>query len=196
MPTLDNRGAEKVGNVEVYTGRVRLLHWLTVALIAVQVPVGIYMVRLGAATNFADPTATLYDGHKILGLVILLVVVVRLANRLLSGAPGPEPTIAAWQRAVSEITHWVLYAMLLAVAILGWLAISFYGPFELFGIKLPRLVEQNDAQATLFFAIHAVAAFALVAIVAMHVGAALMHYVVHKDNVLGRMWPALLRRRD
>lgn len=194
MPTVKSTTTDKTGAVEVYSGTARTLHWLTVALLAAQIPLGFIMVRYGAATNFAEPTAKMYDVHKLVGLAILALVVARLVYRFAAGAPGPEPTIAPWQRVVSDITHWMLYAMLLAVPMLGWLAVSYYGPFEPFGIKLPTLAAQNEANATFFFFAHMAAAVLLVLLISMHVGAALMHYFMHKDNVLGRMWPALLRR--
>lgn len=196
MPSTDTKAESKAASVEVYGVAARTLHWLTVAMIAVQVPLGIYMVNYGAATNFAAPTAQMYDSHKLIGMALLLLVAVRLVYRLTQGAPGPEPTILPWQRVVSEFTHWLLYVMLLVVPIMGWLAVSYYGPFEPFGIKLPRLGSDNAAGAEFFFFVHKITAFILVALIAMHVGAALMHYFVHKDNVLGRMWPALLRRKD
>lgn len=182
--------------VEVYSTTARTLHWLTVLLLAAQIPVGFFMVWYGAATEFAAPTAQLYDAHKLSGLLILALVLVRLANRLVSGAPAPEPTIAPWQKVVSTITHAGLYAMLLVVPVLGYLGVSYYGPFEPFGIKLPRLTGDSEANATFFFFAHASAAIVLVLLIGMHVGAALFHFFVHKDDVLGRMWPALLRRRD
>lgn len=195
MPPAETRTDQNSSAVEVYSLPARTLHWLTVALLLIQIPLGFYMVDLAAKTNFAPPTGTLYDRHKLIGMVILLLVVVRLAYRLTQGAPGPEPTIQPWQRIVSELTHWVLYAMLLIVPLLGWLAVSYYGPFEPMGIKLPRLAGDNPASAEFFFFVHKVTAWFLLALIGMHVGAALMHYVVHKDNVLGRMWPALLRRK-
>lgn len=191
MPTIES----KVGKVEVYSIAARTLHWLTVALLLVQIPLGLYMVSYGARTNFAAPTAQMYDSHKLIGMVILLLVVTRLAYRLTAGAPGPEPTIQPWQRIVSEIVHWILYAMLLIVPIIGWLAVSYYGPFEPFGIKLPRLASDNATNAEYYFFVHRIMGFLLIGLIGMHVGAALMHFIVHKDNVLGRMWPAMLQRK-
>jgi cytochrome b561 len=74
------------------------------------------------------------------------------------------------------------------VPLLGWLAISYYGPFEPFGIKLPSLAAQDDAKATKVFFAHMLAAYVLILLLGMHVGAALMHYVIKKDGVLRRMW--------
>ncbi len=104
------------------------------------------------------------------------------------GAPADEPTLQPWEKVVSHITHWAIYALLIVVPLLGWLAVSHYGPFEPFGIKLPTLAAQNDARATQVFFLHMVAAYALIVLLAMHVGAALQHYVIRKDGVLRRMW--------
>ena len=180
------RGAETEG--PTYSVAARRLHWWTVLLLATQVPLGLVMVRLGAATNFAEPTGTLYDSHKLIGLAILMLVLARLAYRLAHGAPPDEPTVEPWQKAASHATHWAIYALLIIVPMLGWLAISYYGPFAPFGIKLPTLAAQDDAKATQVFHWHRLAAYALILMVGMHVGAALFHYVIRRDGVLRRMW--------
>jgi cytochrome b561 len=180
------RGAE--AEDPTYSLAARRLHWWTVLLLATQVPLGLFMVRLGAATNFAEPTGKLYDSHKLIGLTILMLVLVRLAYRLAHGAPADEPTVEHWQKAASHITHWAIYALLVVVPMLGWLAISYYGPFAPFGIKLPVLAAQDDAKATLVFHWHRLAAYALVLVIGMHVGAALFHYLIRRDGVLRRMW--------
>ena len=89
---------------------------------------------------------------------------------------------------MSHVTHWAIYALLFVVPLLGWLAISYYGPFAPFGIKLPALAAQDDAKATQVFFYHMLAAYALILLLGMHVGAALIHYVIKKDGVLARMW--------
>ncbi|MEZ5842638.1 MAG: cytochrome b [Hyphomicrobiaceae bacterium] len=177
----------------IYSPPARAMHWLTVLLLMIQIPLGIVMVRYAYATEFKAPSGQMYDAHKLLGLVILAVVAVRLAYRLMNGAPPDEPTLEPWQKLVSHLTHWAIYALLLAVPVLGWLAISYYGPFAPFGIKLPALVAENQDRATIVFKIHMAAALALTALIAMHVGAALFHHVVRKDGVLARMLPGLKR---
>ena len=179
---------------ETYSSAARHFHWWTVLLIAIQLPLGLFMVNYGARTNFASPTAQMYDGHKLIGMTILLVVIARFAYRMLHGAPGDEPTLEPWQRIVSHITHWTIYALIFIVPLLGWLAVSAYGPFKPFGIPLPALLAQNDALATRLFGLHGNAAMLLVVLLGMHVGAALFHYVIRKDGVLNRMWPGLPRR--
>ena len=183
-------GVEQV----TYSTTARRLHWWTVALLAVQVPLGVLMTNYAERTNFAAPSGQLYDGHKLIGLAILVLVVGRLWYRFTAGAPADEPTLEPWQKLVSHLTHWAIYGMLLLVPLLGRLAISAYGPFAPFGIRLPALLSQNDALATTLFGLHKLAAVLLILLVGMHVGAALFHYVIRKDGVLNRMWTSLPRR--
>ena len=186
MEDPDVRGAQTQGLT--YSTAARRFHWLTVLLIAAQVPIGLFMVRYGAATDFAAPTAQLYDSHKLIGMTFLLLVLARLIYRFVHGAPADEPTLEPWEKVVSHLTHWAIYALLIVVPALGWLAVSYYGPFEPFGIKLPALAAKDDARATQVFFLHMLAAYALILLIGMHVGAALFHYVIRRDGVLRRMF--------
>ncbi len=188
------RGAE--AEDPTYSVTARRLHWWTVVALAIQVPLGLFMVRYGAATNFAEPTGKLYDSHKLVGLAILTLLLARLAYRLAHGAPAAEPTVELWQKTASHITHWAIYALLIIVPMLGWLAISYYGPFAPFSIKLPTLAGQDDAKAREVFHWHRLAAYALVLFIGMHVGAALFHYAIRRDGVLQRMWVSAGRFRS
>ena len=177
-----------------YSATARRFHWWMVLLIALQMPLGLFMVSYGARTNFAAPTGQLYDLHKLMGMLILALAVARLAYRLLHGAPPDEPTLEPWQRVVSHITHWMIYALIVLVPLTGWLAASAYGPFAPFGMPLPRLLGESQDFATRLFGMHEVLSKLLILLAIMHVGAALFHYVVRKDGVLNRMWPGLPRR--
>ena len=194
-PSSRSRSANSTATVEIYSATARALHWLVVVLLLVQIPLGLYMVSYGAATKFAPPTGQMYDSHKLLGLAILAVMAVRLAYRLMHGAPADEPTIEPWQKVVSHLTHWALYLMLLAIPFGGWLAVSYYGPVQPFGIKLPSLAAENKAMAETMFQLHKLSAFALMGLAGMHIAAALYHHTARGDNVLARMLPGLLRKK-
>ena len=105
----------------------------------------------GRRPTLPSRPASSTTSHKLLGLTILLLAGVRLIYRLVHGAPADEPTLKPWEKAVSHVTHWAIYALLIVVPLLGWLAVSHYGPFEPFGIKLPTLAAQDDARATAGF---------------------------------------------
>ena len=182
--------------IAVYRGPARALHWITVALVALQVPVGVWMVYRGNVQNLWDGlTGALYNGHKAVGLTILAVVIARLVYRAARGAPADDPTIAPWQRVVSHVVHWLLYGLLIAVPVAGYVGISLFPALDLFGVvKLPGLVAPDKDAASTAFAVHALLALALVLLIGMHVAAALFHHFIRRDNVLARMAPRLLRR--
>lgn len=201
-PTHAPHTSGRTGTYEVYSPRARMFHWLTVALLLVQVPVGLYMSYRGNRMPFKNDkgeiehgvwdglTNALYSSHKTLGLVILGVILARLAYRLSHGAPADEPTIEMWQKAASHTTHWLLYLLLIVVPVLGYIGISYYPALEVFGgIKLPAITPESEDKAKLVFGWHAWGAFAIAGLAAMHIGAALFHHLIRKDNVLRRMLP-------
>jgi cytochrome b561 len=182
--------------VEIYKRTARVLHWVTVALVAVQLPVGLYMTYRGNTLNVWDKvTGGLYNGHKVLGVTILLVVLWRLAYRLTRGAPADEPTIEPWQRLASHLNHWGMYILLICAPVAGYIGISLFPALDIFGLfSLPGVVAPDKEAAKTAFAVHKLLVVLLVLLIAVHVAAALFHYFIRKDNVLGRMIPRLLRR--
>jgi cytochrome b561 len=183
--------------VPVYSRIARSLHWATVALLAVQFPVGFYMAYRGNSLNLWDNvTGGLYSVHKLAGLTILLIVIWRLAYRATRGAPPNEPSIEPWQRIVSRLNHWGLYALLVAAPIAGYIGVSLFPALDIFGLfSLPAVAAPDKEAAKTAFAVHGLLVMLLALLIALHVGAALYHYLIRKDNVLGRMIPRLLRRR-
>jgi len=181
--------------VRAYSRTARALHWITVALVAIQVPVGLTMAYRGNTLNVWDKlTGALYGGHKVIGVTILIVVLWRLVFRLTRGAPPDEPTLEPWMKVASRANHWGLYLLLVAAPVAGYVGISLFPALDIFGlVKLPGIVAPDKAAASAAFAVHMALAIGLVVLIAVHVAAALFHYFVRKDNVLGRMIPRLLR---
>jgi cytochrome b561 len=192
----DPKPSQSQAGQDVYSPAARHFHWWTAALLAVQVPVGVMMAYRGNTLNIWDGlTNNLYSTHKLTGLVILAVVVARLGYRLSHGSPADEPTLEPWQKVVSHMTHWAIYALLVILALLGWLGVSYFPALDAFGLKIPALfVSPDEAKSTTVLLAHRAAAFLLVALIGMHVAAALFHYVIRKDGVLNRMLPGLPRR--
>jgi cytochrome b561 len=95
---------------------------------------------------------------------------------------------------VSSAVHGALYVLLLAMPVVGYIANSAYGaPTPFFGLfTLPKLVANNEALATQLFTLHRWAGFLVILLAGMHIGAALFHYVIHRDTVLQRMLPRAL----
>ena len=176
---------------QLYSGTARLLHWLTVVLLALQFPVGFYMAYRGNALNVWDSlTNTMYSGHKLSGLVILLIVVLRLLYRTTQGAPPDEPTLEPWQRLVGHLNHWLLYALLIAAPVAGYIGVALFPALDIFGLfKLPAVVspDKEAAKTALLGSAHDAGTGAGVADRVARWGAALYHYLIRKDDVLGRM---------
>jgi cytochrome b561 len=178
-----------------YAKGARLFHWITAAFVFVMVPVGIYMTERGEATNFDAITNLLYSWHKLGGFILLWIIAARLIYRFTKGAPPDEPTLEPWQKAAAHLTHWGLYGLLLAVPLLGWLGVSLYPALGLpGGLSLPGLVAPNDKMAGTVFLLHKLGAILLALMVMAHIGAALFHHVIRKDNVLRRMMPGIKAR--
>ena len=181
--------------VEVYSGTARAMHWIMAALLLFQLAAGLVMAYDAPRPNVASwlvDTFALYDVHKLLGVVLLGLVAVRLMVRVKSGAPADEPSLEPWQRESSHMVHGWLYLLMFGVPILGWLAVSLYPALVVFGsLPLPGLAEPDRDLSKGVFLAHALAAYVMIALVAVHVGAALYHHFVRRDGVLRRMLPGL-----
>ena len=175
-----------------YSGTARFFHWLTFLTMLVLVPTGLLMVYRGKDLNIWDGlTNNLYSTHKLVGVVILAVVAARLVNRLVRGAPPPEPSLTALQRVVSSITHVSLYLLLIVLPVTGWVGVSMFGALDVFGLfKLPALTSRDTAMSEQVLWVHGTLAYIAIALIALHIGAALFHHFVQKDGVLRRMWPS------
>ena len=173
-----------------YPATSKLLHWLVAICVLTTAPVAIAMIRVSKG-----PTQdALYNFHKSLGVLILILMILRLINRLAVGAPIADPGIEPWQNTVSSIVHTSFYVLLLAMPIVGYVANSVYGastPF--FGLfDLPPIAGKNEALATQLFTLHRWAGWIVIVLALAHVSGALYHYVIRRDNVLQRMLPRAL----
>ena len=179
----------------VYSATARFFHWLIALLIAVMAVTGFAMVYRGKDLNIWDSlTNNLYSTHKALGLVILALVILRLFYRLVVGRPADEATITPFQRMASHTVHWSLYVLMIAIPIGGWLGVSLFPALDVFGLfQIPALTSPNKALSEQVLWVHGLAAYILLALIAIHVAAALYHHIIRGDGVLTRMLPSLRR---
>lgn len=175
------------GLTEQYSGLAKLLHWLVAACVLIMIPAGLVMANIGPG----DLQNVLYTIHRSLGVLVLALMIIRLLNRLIAGAPPPEPTLTAMQRAVSHVVHMALYVLLIAQALIGWVATSAFGAtISFFGLfNVPNLVGKDDALSGTLFAAHLWIGLLIAALVLMHIAAALYHGIIRRDGVLQRMMP-------
>ena len=167
----------------------QLMHWLIVLFIFGLGAIGLIMVELPKSPRYF----WVYDVHKSLGLAVLALVVLRLIWRLYAGAPPPVAGTPVWQERIASVTHWLLYALVFAVPLSGWLYDSFSGlrPLRWFGLfKVPKLAAPDPQLEELMQEAHEWLFWVLIALVAMHAGAAFYHHLLKHDATLTRMLPA------
>lgn len=179
-----------------YTALAIALHWLLALGIVAMFVLGAYMADL----PFSPTRLKLYNWHKWAGISVLLLSVLRLVWRVTHRPPALPAAIAqampTWQTRVYHATHHLLYALFFAVPLLGWAYSSAAGfPIVWLGqIALPDWVPADKALAALLKPLHALSAFALMGLAALHVAAALKHQFIDRDGLLLRMLPGHTER--
>jgi cytochrome b561 len=164
----------------------RLLHWLTALIIVSLLTVGFVMTRLDPSPQ----TIKIYTAHKSFGLLLLAIVIVRILWRGIDRRP-PELPMPAWQRWLASGVHFGLYGLLIAMPITGWLMHSASGyPLRWFfvGPRVPSLIDKDSSAKHFFEDWHEGLAWALIAVLILHVAGALKHHFLDRDRTLMRMW--------
>jgi len=173
-----------------YPSTSKLLHWLIAASVLTTAPVALTMTRIAPG-----PTRdSLYNLHKSLGVLILVLMILRWINRLAVGAPKADPAIEQWQRVLSATVHTLLYVLLVAMPIVGYTANSAFGaPTPFFGLfTLPPIIGKNEALSEQLFTIHRYVGWFVILLALTHISGALFHQFIRRDNVLKRMLPRAL----
>ena len=162
------------------------LHWLLALMILGSLGVGLYMTGL----PISPARLKLYNWHKWAGMTILILSAARLLWRLTHPPPADLP-MAAWQRSVAHATHGALYVLFFAVPLAGWAYSSAAGfPIVLYGVlPLPDWVAPNRELSEALKPLHRWLAYALAALIGLHVAGALKHQFVDRDALLLRMQP-------
>lgn len=166
-----------------YDALARLLHWLVVALVGAQFVLGWTMPDVHRDTQ----PVGLIAAHLIVGTSLLAAMALRILWR--ATHRPPEGELAQPLRALSALTHVALYALLVAVPVLGWInASSRAWPLTLFGVvPLPALSPAGSPFGHAMGDVHGVLAWVLFALICLHVAAALLHRFVFRDRTLQRM---------
>ena len=170
----------------------KAFHWLVALGIFALAAIGLYMV--GMPLGLAK--LKMYLLHKALGVTVLALVLLRLLWRLFDRHPRYPPDMPRWQAGVAHASHALLYLLLLAVPISGWVYNSASGfPLPWFGlVDLPAIAPVSKPLAHLALTVHEIAFWTLAALVLLHVAAAIEHHVRQRDAVLARMLPWRTRR--
>ncbi|MEZ0049621.1 cytochrome b561 [Mycobacterium sp. MAA66] len=166
-----------------YPVRTRILHWLTAIAIFAALLIGFTM------TNVIGSHGTLVAVHVTLGVSILVIVIARVANRFTHKTPPLPDTVGPWEAKLVVGSELSLYALMLAQPLVGWAMVSAAGlPVRVFGaIALPHIAPFDADLYGVLRQAHSVLAYLLVAAVAAHVSAVLLHTLTLRDGMLSRM---------
>ena len=162
----------------------KLIHWLTAFIILGMLAVGSYMVSL----EMSPQKIWIYNLHKSFGLLVLALVFIRVFWHLIKKKPKSLATHKKWEVGLSHAIHGFLYILLFALPISGWV-MSSAGDFNVkfFSINMPDIVSKNKDLFESAEEVHEILAWAILALVGLHVAGALKHHFMDKDRTLERM---------
>jgi len=174
-----------------YGAVAQLFHWTIVALIVTQ----FVLANKGSHLPVGPAKIATLAQHKSVGITILALAILRLLWRWLNPVPDTPPSTPRWQRITAHVSHFLLYALLLTIPVVGWLMSSARNfPVSWFGMfTLPDFIEPDRAAYEFLHDLHETLAKVLFAVALVHIAAALKHHFVDRDNVLRRMLPMKLR---
>lgn len=172
-------------NATRYTATAVVLHWLMALLIFAVFPLGLYMADL----KLSPTKLQLFSYHKWIGMTLLILALLRLLWRMTHTPPALPDSLPRWQKTSSHAMHHLLYLLLFAVPLSGWLMSSAKG-FQtvLFGVlPIPDLINKNKELGNLLGSIHESLNYLLLLLVAAHIAAVIKHRYIDLDGILARM---------
>ena len=170
-----------------YTSTAKVLHWLKALMFFGLLALGFYMHEL----PLSPEKLQFYAWHKWAGVTVFLLVLFRLYWRVTHRPPAlPESMPRPLQR-VAHAGHFIIYILMIAIPLSGWLMSSAKG-FQTvwFGlVPIPDLIGKDKECGDLLAAVHQSLNLLFIAVLVGHIGAALKHHFVDKDDILTRMLP-------
>lgn len=173
----------------------KALHWIIAILVIAMLPAGLIF------TDFDNKPAieglfgvgsfdVFYNLHKSTGFLILFLMLVRIGVAFSQSKPPYQTPLTATEKAGSGAVHGLLYVLLIAVPVLGWIGVSAYrAPLPVYGLfDMPPIAAQDRPFSEAVLNWHGIAANVVIALVTVHIAAALYHGLVKKDGLLRRMF--------
>ena len=161
------------------------LHWMIAGFIFLQLVLG----PLAVSWRLSPTKLDLYVWHKSIGMLVLVLVILRGIWRLLNPTPALPSDFPRWEHISARMSHVLLYLMMFMLPISGWIINSAANiPFKVFWVfPLPDLVAPDKSLKELAKVVHFSLVIALVTLLVVHIGAALRHHFVRRNNILVRM---------
>jgi len=171
-----------VNNLTEYGLISKIFHWLSAAVLVMQIPLGFYLVDL----DFNEKRLTMESIHIILGLSIFYLTLLRLIYKLINPTPPLSNSIFRGQKIIAKLNHILLYISIFIISISGILKKIFNG--EMLNIFFLNLeIKDNFDLAELFYDIHILGNYTLIALISLHIIAVIIHKVFFRENLLKKI---------
>ena len=169
-------------NLTEYGSISKIFHWLSAAVLLIQIPLGFYLVDL----DFSEKRLTIESIHVILGLSIFYLTLLRLIYKLFNPTPSLGNNIFPGQRLIAKLNHILLYLSILVITTSGALKKLFNGEMlDLFLFDIE--IKDNFELAEIFYDIHILSNYTLIALISLHIFAVIVHKLLFKENLLKRI---------
>ena len=160
----------------------KVFHWLSAAVLIIQIPLGFYLVDM----DFSDKRLTVESIHVTLGLSIFYLILFRLLYKTLNPTPRLQNSLFPGQKIIAKLNHIFLYVSILVITISGALKKLFNGEeLDMFFFNIE--IKDNFELAEIFYEIHIVGNYTLIALISLHIFAVIIHKILFKENLLKRI---------
>ena len=173
-----------MSGAERFPATSRWLHWSMAAMIVAMLFIGI-----GMAATVSRRYEILVSIHRPLGIAILILALVRLVNRMVNPPPQLPASVPTLQRIAAVGSHYLLYALMLILPLVGWAMLS-AAPYPIVlwgGLHLPAIVPRDPLTYARLRGLHTALALLFFATILLHFGAALFHALIRRDGVFESM---------
>ena len=169
-------------NLTEYGSISKIFHWLSAAVLVIQIPLGFYLVDL----DFSEKRLTIENIHIILGISIFYLTILRLIYKLFNPTPSLPNSIFPGQKLIAKFNHFFLYISILIITISGAFKKLFNGEMlDIFFLSFE--IKDNFDLAELFYDIHIVSNYTLIGLISLHILAVIVHRVLFKENLLKKI---------
>ena len=160
----------------------KVFHWLSAAVLIIQIPLGFYLVDM----DFGDKRLTVESIHVTFGLSIFYLILFRLLYKTLNPTPRLQNSLFPGQKIIAKLNHIFLYVSILVITISGALKKLFNGEeLDMFFFNIE--IKDNFELAEIFYEIHIVGNYTLIALISLHIFAVIVHKLLFKENLLKKI---------
>ena len=160
----------------------RIFHWLSATVLIIQIPLGMYLVDM----DFSEKRLTTENIHVTIGISIFYLTILRLIYKTFNPTPNLNNSIFLGQRIIAKLNHVFLYISILMITISGALK-KLYNGEELNMFFFNLEIQDNFDLAEIFYEIHILSNYTLIALISLHISAVIIHKILFKENLLKKI---------